>query len=84
MVGGQPYVPCFVLVPSNLLDSVVPDTQHPTQPIPGPHAIADLDGLNRLRAMLGAHEGAFGNTGVSAGSEAFDVLGVVGAVELGL
>jgi hypothetical protein len=84
MVGRQPDVPRRMVELLHRLHAVVPNVQNPTQPMASPDAISRPDVLDGARAVLGAHECAFADAGVAAGSEPFDVLGGMRAVQLGL
>ena len=66
MIRGQPDVACGVFVAPYLLDAVVPDAQDATEPVSCPHAVTDLNGLDRPGPVFGAYEGPFCHAGISA------------------
>lgn len=80
MVRGKPDMPGLVLISPHRLHAVVPDAQHPPQPVTRPYTISGTDVLNGARAVLGADERAFPDARVTAGAKPLDVLGCVGAV----
>lgn len=61
----------------HVTDSVVPRTQHGTQPMAGPDPIPFPDLLNWTRPMFGPDQGSFRHTSVTARAQPFHVLGAV-------
>lgn len=84
MVRRQPQETAVMLEGLHLANTVVPNVQHPTQPMPRPDSVTGTHLLDRHGPVLGLHRGSLGHAPVTSGAEAFDVVGGVGAEQLGL
>ena len=60
-------------IPAYLLGPVVPDLEHPAQPVAGPDPVARPEGLDGPFPVGGTYESALRSTAVAAGAEAVSV-----------
>lgn len=71
-----------MVVPADLLDPVVPDLEHPAQPVAGPDPVPCPDGLDGAFPVSRADQRAFRSAPVTAGAQALGLRLGVGTEQL--